>query len=73
RYNGASEVLLDGAGVVIGRPDDIDAVVAGLNRLVDPEERSRFVNACAAAGEKLTWRRHCSELLEIYAKQMEKK
>jgi UDP-glucose:(heptosyl)LPS alpha-1,3-glucosyltransferase len=73
QFNGASEVLCDGAGVVVSRPDDIDAVIAGLDRLADADERRRFTAACAAAGEKLTWQRHCMELLEIYAKVMERK
>lgn len=73
QLNGASEILKDGAGVVVMRPDDIDAVVAGLDRLADANERAMFAAACASAGEKLTWQRHCRELLEIYEKQMEQK
>lgn len=73
RLNGASEILSGGAGVIVERPDDVDAVDAGLERLVSAEEKSSFAAACAEAGQGLTWQRHCGELLKIYAKQMEKK
>ena len=64
--NGASEVLAGGAGIVVSAPDDLAAVVAGLERLADPAERAAMAGRCLAKADFLSLRRHVNELEEVY-------
>ena len=66
RYNGASEVLQDGAGVVVDSPKDRAGVVAAMDVLADPDRRLRAIEACRAAADNLGIERHVDELLEAY-------
>ncbi|MHC4981646.1 MAG: glycosyltransferase, partial [Planctomycetota bacterium] len=67
QYNGAAELLADGAGIVVSSPKDINAVVAAMDKLSDPEARAACSRACARVAERVTIERHVDELLEVYA------
>jgi len=45
-YNGASEILGDGAGIVVGSPKDRRAIAAAMEDLADPRRRAMRVQAC---------------------------
>jgi UDP-glucose:(heptosyl)LPS alpha-1,3-glucosyltransferase len=68
KFNGASEALMDGAGIVVHSPQATRQIADAMATLADPEKRE----ACAAAcREKSTWlglERHVDELLAVYAK-----
>jgi len=66
-FNGASEVLVGGAGVVIDQPRSFDAIVAAMNDLSDPLHRQGCVEACEKVAPRLTMDRHVDELLKVYA------
>ena len=65
-YNGAAEVLANGAGIVVERPDDIDAVVAGMNSLADGEHRARSTRATLQVADRLGMERCVDELIAAY-------
>ncbi|HAU37397.1 MAG TPA: hypothetical protein DCX07_06725 [Phycisphaerales bacterium] len=65
-FNGAAEVLADGAGIVISSPDDRKALVAALNELVDPRRRAERSARCLRAADGLGVDRHVDELLSAY-------
>jgi len=65
-YNGAAEILADGAGFVVRSPDDISATVAALEALADPQTRARCRQACAQAAGAASMARHVEQLLGIY-------
>jgi UDP-glucose:(heptosyl)LPS alpha-1,3-glucosyltransferase len=66
-YNGASEVLGEGAGVVVSSPRDKRAVVNALDQLSDPRRRSEMSRACLDIADHLSVDRHVEELLSAYA------
>lgn len=71
-YNGAAEVLADGAGIVVASPRDEQAVVAAIAELADPKRRAEHAEACRSAAEQLTMDRHVDELLDAYAEAARK-
>jgi len=73
RYNGASEVLRDGAGVVVDSPKDREGVVAAMNLFADPDRRLRASEACRAVADNLSIERHVDELLEAYGEATRRK
>ena len=66
-YNGAAEVLVGGAGIVVDSPKNMKAVVAAMNELSDPAARAVRSRACMQAAGRLSIERHVDELLEAYA------
>jgi UDP-glucose:(heptosyl)LPS alpha-1,3-glucosyltransferase len=66
-YNGASEVISAGAGLVVSSPTDKRAIVAGLDELSDPERRDRRRAACLALTESVSTDHHVDELLKVYS------
>ena len=64
--NGAAEVLAGGAGIVVATPDDLAAVVAGLERLANPAQRAAMARCCLAKADFLSLARHVDELEEVY-------
>ena len=66
-YNGAAEVLEQGAGIVVSSPADIRAVVEAMDELADPKRRSARVEACWKLADRLGMDRHVEELLKAYA------
>lgn len=65
-YNGASEVLADGAGIVVDSPLHVGAVAEAMVALADPAERGRRAAACREISPTLSMERHVAELLETY-------
>lgn len=66
RFNGAADVLADGAGLVVDRPDDTPAVAAALAGLADPAERVPALAACRKAADSLALDAHVETLLDVY-------
>lgn len=66
RYNGASEVLAEGAGVVVSSPDDTAAVVAALVHVANGAARLSMREACLAKADYLSVARHVDELECLY-------
>ena len=65
-YNGAGEALVNGVGIVVERPDDINAVVAGMDSLANPEHRARCARACLHVADRLGMERCVDELIAAY-------
>lgn len=65
-YNGAAEVLADGAGIVVERPDALEDVAEAMRTLADPTRRERRRNACRDAAKNLTIEHHVDGLLKAY-------
>ncbi len=65
-FNGAAEVLADGAGVVVPSPRERRTVAEGIARLADPDRREQMTAACSEIAPRLGIARHVDELLEAY-------
>ena len=72
-YNGASEILADGAGITVSSPKDIGAIVAAFEELSDPQRRGSYAEACLAKADTLSFARHVDELLDVYAEVAQRK
>jgi len=66
-YNGASEMLAKGAGIVVSSPRDRRGIVAAMDELADPDGRAMRAGACAALAPELSIERHVDELIKAYA------
>jgi len=66
-FNGAAELLADGAGIVVKSPRDFKVIVPAMERMADPDGRAAFSTACNAMADQLSIRRHVDELLQAYA------
>ena len=66
-YNGAAEVLTDGAGCVVDSPSKKKAIDAAMDKLADPNARAACVAACREKDGYLGIDRHVEELLAAYA------
>lgn len=66
-YNGAAEVLSDGAGVVVATPADVQAAAEAMALLAEPARRREASRACRAKAEWLSVDRHVDDLLAVYA------
>jgi len=66
-YNGASEVIASGAGIVVSSPRDRNAVVAALDELSDPQRRAQRKAACLRVCESVSTDHHVDELLKVYS------
>jgi len=65
-WNGAAEVLHDGAGIVVESPGATEEVAAGMARLSRTGEHANFTTACQAAARRVSMERHVEQLLDIY-------
>ncbi len=65
-YNGASEVLEGGAGIVVSSPRDRPAVMAAYEDMCDPVWRGVRVELCRGLDATLAIGRHVDELLDVY-------
>lgn len=65
-YNGAAEIVADGA-VAVSSPGDIDAVVAGLEELADAEKRSQRAKGCLRIADRISIEHHVEQLVAVYA------
>jgi UDP-glucose:(heptosyl)LPS alpha-1,3-glucosyltransferase len=66
-FNGAAEVLVGGAGLVVHSPLDTSAVVRALEELSDAGRRTQCRRHAEAIAGGLSMRRHVEELLNVYA------
>ncbi|MFW6132634.1 MAG: glycosyltransferase family 4 protein [Planctomycetota bacterium] len=79
-YNGAAEVLTEGAaspradpsscdgaaGIVVDSPRDVRAAAEAMAELSEPDERARYARAGLSAAPTLSMQRYIDELLGIY-------
>jgi UDP-glucose:(heptosyl)LPS alpha-1,3-glucosyltransferase len=65
-YNGASEILSDGAGIVVASPADREAVIAAYDDMADAVRRSERAELCRRKSQQLSIGRHVDELLGVY-------
>jgi glycosyltransferase involved in cell wall biosynthesis len=68
RYNGAAEILADGAGMVVDSPRDIGQVAGAMQLLADPQASGEYREACTRAAERVSMARHVESLLDVYRK-----
>ena len=66
-FNGASEMLRSGAGIVVDSPRNVEAVASAMDQLSDREERRPFREACLRVASQLSTEHHVDQLLDIYA------
>jgi len=66
-FNGASEVLADGAGTVVASPRHTKEAAAAMAELMNSSARAARRQACGAIADSLSVDRHVDELLAVYA------
>jgi UDP-glucose:(heptosyl)LPS alpha-1,3-glucosyltransferase len=66
RYNGAAEVLADGAGIVVDSPRARAQVRDAFATMADVETRESCVEACNAVAGELSIARHVDELETVF-------
>lgn len=66
RFNGASEILATGAGLVVESPKDYPAIISAFNELSNRENRDARIDHCLLASGMLTMDRHIEKLLAAY-------
>jgi UDP-glucose:(heptosyl)LPS alpha-1,3-glucosyltransferase len=66
RYAGASEALVDGAGIVVRSPGDTRAVAEAMTVLADPSIRSQYANRCLEIADQFSHTRHVDQVLSLY-------
>jgi UDP-glucose:(heptosyl)LPS alpha-1,3-glucosyltransferase len=66
-FNGAAELLAEGAGIAVRSPQDCKAIVGAMEQMADPDRRAAFSAACNRLADRLGIRRHVDELLQAYA------
>ena len=70
-YNGASLLLGEGV-VLVPSPADTEAVVAGLDKLADPQQRQEMSRICLGMADELSMERYIDQLLEVYGEILER-
>jgi len=65
-YNGAAEILADGAGIVVSSPKDTRAIVRAMDALADRDRRGPCAEKCLLTADRLSMDRHGDELLSAY-------
>lgn len=65
-YNGAGEVLADGAGVVVSSPSAGREVIEAMARLADRGQREECAAKCVRIAPQLSIAHHVDQLLEVY-------
>lgn len=69
KYNGAGEILADGAGLVVDSPSDRAGIVAAMEMMMDSTGRQAMAARCLEVGPSLSMDRHVRELLGIYSRR----
>jgi len=70
-FNGAT-ALLGAGGVLVPSPADTEAVVAGLDKLADPQQRQEMSRICLGMADELSMERYIDQLLELYGEILER-
>jgi UDP-glucose:(heptosyl)LPS alpha-1,3-glucosyltransferase len=70
-FNGATALLKE-AGVLVPSPADTEAVVAGLDKLADPQQRQKMSRVCLAMADQLSTDRYIEQLLELYGQVLKR-
>ena len=65
-YNGAAEVLQQGAGIVVASPTDRRAIMAAFEEMSDPGRRAQRAELCRQLNSRLSIDRHVDELMNVY-------
>jgi UDP-glucose:(heptosyl)LPS alpha-1,3-glucosyltransferase len=66
RYNGAAEILAEGAGIVVEGPRSRREIAAAMGTLAEPARRADYAEACRRLAARVSVRRHVDELLSVY-------
>ncbi len=70
-YNGATALLGEGV-VLVPSPADTEAVVAGLDKLADLQQRQEMSKICLGMADELSMERYIAQLLELYGEILER-
>ncbi len=65
-YNGAAEVLQQGAGIVVPSPSDRRAIMAAFEEMSNPDRRAQQAELCRQLNSHLSIDRHVDELMNVY-------
>lgn len=71
-FNGAGEILAEGAGIVVPSPTARKPIMDALDDLADSDRRLARQDACRAAAKMLTMSRHVDELEAAYREALER-
>ena len=67
RFNGAGELLTPGRqGYLIDEPDDVEALAACIEKLLDSSDRQRMGKAARQLAQQHTLERNCEEMMSVY-------
>jgi len=67
RYNGASDVIVDGVnGFVIDSPDDVEALADRMSLLLQRSRREQMGQEAARLRRTVSMKRHAAEMIELY-------
>jgi UDP-glucose:(heptosyl)LPS alpha-1,3-glucosyltransferase len=72
-FNGAAEVLRDGAGLVVDSPSNTPAVVEAMQAMADPARREAMHQACRHVGDRLSTEAHVAGLWSVYERILQEK
>ena len=72
-YNGAAEILVNGAGIVVQRPDDDRSIIAAMVEFSDPQKRLVRSKSALQIADDLSMARHVEGLMGIYNEILEKR
>lgn len=67
KYNGASELFSEDAGVVVDSPHDQEAMAKALLKCMDPGFRSQAVTAARQAAARWTFEDHYQRLMSVFS------
>jgi len=65
-YNGASEALAGGAGIVVKSPNSTGEIVAAIDELADAGNRANYIRPRNDKASNLGIDRHVAELIQVY-------
>jgi len=68
RWNGASDFLEEGGGIVLDEADDIAALAAAMSSYMDPEKRARDAAAATELGPDVSMARHAKMMSALFRK-----
>ena len=66
QYNGAAELLTEGAGIVVPSPRDYKSIITGFEKLANQDARKRMIIACEEKAWFASNKRQVNELENLY-------